>query len=129
VSRDDQILSLLKGIDRRATERHSWYSQTIKEHKEAVATSLKELANEITKLNVIVAEKNSETDKRLAVNELKFESFKTEIKREIAITRYGLGITTLFIVLVVSVLVSWYAKQPPQDVNPLAISKSITKLR
>lgn len=136
MSRDDQILSLLKDIDKKtedidgkATKRHEWYKQTIKEHEETVAKSLKELATEINKLKIVVAEENSETDKRMSINEQKFESFKTEFRREIAITRYGVGIATLFIILVVSVLVSWYAKQPPQDINPLAISKSITKLR
>ena len=92
MSRDDQILSLLKGIDSKATERHDWYSRIITEHKEEVAKSLEELAKDINKLKVIVAEKNSEIDKRMAIAEQKFESFKTETRRETVITRYGVGI-------------------------------------
>jgi hypothetical protein len=118
VSRDDQLLSLLKGIDRKATERHGWYREELVECK-----------TKIEKFIAIADRKLSEMDKRISVNEEIFKSRISEIRREIAITRYGVGIATMFIILVVSVLVSWYAKQPPQDVNPLTLSKEITKLR
>lgn len=129
MSRDDQVLSLLEGIDRKATERHDWYRQTIQEHEETVAKSLKDLAKEINKLEVLFAKETSETDKLMAVSDLKFKSFKAETRRETVITRWGVATGSLFIILIVSVLVSWYAKQPPQDINPLSISKDITRLR
>ena len=129
MNRDDQILSLLESLDSKATERHAWYKHTIKEHEEAVAKSLKELAKEINKLKIVVAEKNSETDKRMAIAEQKFESFKAETRRETVITRWVIVAASTFTISVCMQLVSWYAKQPPQDVNPVNLVKEITKLR
>ncbi len=116
--KDDQILSLLTSIDKKATERHDWYREELVECK-----------TKIEKFIAIADKKLSEMDKRISVNEEIFKSRILRLEREINITRMGIGFAALFIIGVCMQLVSWYAKQPPQDVNPVTLSKDITRLR
>ena len=136
MSQNNDILALLKdvldkasSIEKNATDRHTYYSKNVEEHKKTTAS----LAKDITELKAFIKDKTAEIDKRISINELTFKNFKSEIKKEINITRWAGVVLGSFLLLCMGIQVSWYAKQPPQDVNPLAISrdvsKNITKLR
>ena len=125
MNRDDQILSLLKDINSKtkyiegnATKRDAWYRDKLEACEKSIA-----------KLHSVLSEEVSAIDKRIEVDETLFKSFKAETRRETVITRWGVAAASVFTIGVCAQLVSWYAKQPPQDVNPVAIAREITKSR
>jgi len=139
MTQNNEILALLKAvlertssIEESATQRHTYYSKSVEDHKKTIIS----LVKDVNELKSIIKATTAEIDKRISINELTFENYKSEneltiknlkseIKKDMANTRLYGAVGGFIMLLLMGILVSWYAKQPPQDINPLAVVKQL----